>query len=113
MNESTSRNCSLMVALTLLNRTTCANSATIFNPRSRLPRWLFAISSTNSSSKMSLSITYRLLCHQWQELRKTIELICNRNRAGRRPFAVTVSHVDEPDADGFGCHGILHCIAHH
>src|ERR1035438_5805426 len=30
MNESTSRNCSLMVARTLLNRTTCANSATIF-----------------------------------------------------------------------------------
>src|SRR5208283_374260 len=113
MNESTSRNCSLMVALTLLNRTTCANSATIFSPRSRLPRWLLAISSTNNSSKISLSITNGLLCHQLPELRKTIELMRNRDGGGVRQFPIAVSHINEPDPGRRGRQGILHCIAHH
>src|SRR5438105_11783130 len=56
MKFSTSRNCSLIEARTLLNRTTCPNSWMIFSPRSTLPRWLLAISSTNRSSKISLSI---------------------------------------------------------
>src|ERR1700733_2374908 len=95
MNESTSRNCSLIVALTLLNRTTCANSATIFSPRSRFPRWLLAISSTKRSSKISLSITKRLLRYQGQELRKVVQGTCNGNGRHLDHSSVTVSHPDE------------------
>src|SRR4051812_19529773 len=42
-----------MAARTLLKRTTWANVLTIFRPRSTRPQWLFAISRTKSSSKMS------------------------------------------------------------
>src|ERR1700735_4568950 len=113
INESTSRNCSLIVAGTLLNRTTCANSATIFSQRSRLPRWLLAISSTNRSSKMSLSITNRLLCHQLQELRKIIQRVRNGDGGRLRQFPIAVSHINEPDSGGRSCCDILHGIAHH
>src|SRR5687767_11486394 len=60
MKLSTSRNCSLMAARMSLYRTTVENSFTIRRPRFTSPQWLFASSSTNSSSKMSRFITASL-----------------------------------------------------
>src|SRR6185369_13707279 len=57
MKRSTSRNWILIAARTLLKRTTCEYVEMIFSPRSTSPRWLFAISNTNRSSKMSLFIS--------------------------------------------------------
>src|SRR3569623_599791 len=95
MKFLTSRNCSLMEARTLLYRTTCPNSWMIFSPRSTLPRWLFAISSTNRSSKMSLSINCFLLRGGTYEFRKMVEPERHRHVHSRRHVAVVMSHQAE------------------
>src|SRR5450759_2179863 len=84
MNRSTSRNCSLIAARTLLKRTMRENAVMIFKPRSTLPQWLLASSRTNRSSKMSRFTTSSLGAEQYERRRVRQTVYFYSFRIGRR-----------------------------